>query len=164
MKREGRACRVRSLQWHRSPFRGRRVGARCTRAASARGGGAKIREGSFSTFGNQSRRDAENAEEPRAPSRGKPVDVPGANRPSARRRRAGRSWWRRRGRGDASHLRLAGTTSSQPIYPHIILPVGKCATAKGAKPLISSVRTEAPPLHSRTSRSYQTNHISHRSF
>ena len=47
MKREGRACRVRSLQWHRSPFRGRREGARWTRAASARGGGAKIREGSF---------------------------------------------------------------------------------------------------------------------
>ena len=47
-RREGRACRVRSLQWHRSPFRGRRVGARWTRAASARGGGAKIREGSFS--------------------------------------------------------------------------------------------------------------------
>ena len=36
-----------SLQWHRSSFRGRRVGARCTRAASARGGGAKIREGNF---------------------------------------------------------------------------------------------------------------------
>ena len=41
----------------------------------------------FFTFGNQSRRDAENAEEPGAPSRGKPVDVPGRSklRPSRRR-------------------------------------------------------------------------------
>ena len=85
----GRDALVASVHsnWHRSPFRGRREGARWTRAASARGGGAKIREGSFSTFGNQSRRDAENAEEPGAPSRGKPVDVPSRSklRPSRRR-------------------------------------------------------------------------------
>ena len=41
----------------------------------------------FSTFGYQSRRDAENVEDPGIPSRGEPVDVPGRSklRPSRRR-------------------------------------------------------------------------------
>ena len=87
MKREGRACRVRSLQLAQIPV-SREAGGRAMdprRLGAWRWSEDPRRK--FFTFGNQSRRDAENAEEPGAPSRGEPVDVPGRSklRPSRRR-------------------------------------------------------------------------------